>query len=227
MTKNIKLIARYSFLIIGLAILLLQAFPHVLFSHKITHENISLYSNNKFTQTARLEILYASALLKKSPLFSHHNAYEIYIANNQFIYSLLGPDFTGGSFARTNIFNNIVIRACDRQFKICISGSNEFNMRNLSRLIAHEVSHIDMRNELGFIDEYLTPTWKKEGIADYIAQSSSYTFANQSNIVNTNSKAYEYYVYRQIATHVIEVEGMSIEQYLKVPLSFDHFKHKF
>jgi hypothetical protein len=87
------------------------------------------------------EIKCSLILLSKSEIYNPNTQYNIYISNNDFRYRIIGPDLTNGSFARTNIFNNIVLRNCNQSFQICFSNSKEYNERSLSGLIAHEITH--------------------------------------------------------------------------------------
>jgi hypothetical protein len=168
------------------------------------------------------EIKRSLILLNKSEIYNPNTQYNIYISNNDFRYRIIGPDLTSGSFARTNIFNNIVLRNCNQNFQICFSNSKEYNKRSLSGLIAHEITHVNIRNKYGFIQGFLFPTWKVEGVADYIANSSSY---NTPELTNT-SKAYEYYTYRLVARYVIEVKGKTVSEYLESELQFNELKHE-
>jgi hypothetical protein len=81
---------------------------------------------------------------------------------------------------------------------------------------------VNIRNKYGFIQGFLFPTWKVEGAADYIANSSSY---NTPELTNT-SKAYEYYTYRLVARYVIEVKGKNVSEYLESELQFNELKHE-
>ena len=217
--SNVKLIIRSTVFFLFVAILLVQAFPQVLFSNETRIENIIVYSNKDMSKGVELEINQSIKLLEKSPLYDKSSTYRVFIAGPGFIYSLLGPDFTSGSFARTNLFNKVIIRECNKTFDTCYSKSTEYNERSLNGLIAHEITHINIRSKLGYIREYLIPAWKKEGVSDYISQSSSYKGTG-----NHDTKAYEYYVYRLVAGYAIENKGIEISDYLEMDLDFEQLK---
>ncbi|NRB39799.1 MAG: hypothetical protein HRU20_15255 [Pseudomonadales bacterium] len=217
--NKVKIIIRSTVFFLFVAVLLVQAFPQVLFSKETKLENITVFSNKGISKGLELEINQSIKLLEESPFYDKGSDYKVFIADRGFIYSLLGPDYTSGSFARTNIFNKVIIRECNKKFDTCYSKSKEYNERSLNGLIAHEITHINIRSKFGYIREYLIPAWKKEGVSDYISQSSSYTGTGKHE-----AKAYEYYVYRSIAAYAIETKGIEISDYLEMELDFEQLK---
>lgn len=216
-----KLIIRAAVLISLITVLFFQAFPGFLFSNQFKLENITVFSNKDISETGRFEVQRSVDILKQSPLYDDEVIYEIFITDKEFFYRLLSPDFTNGSFARTNFFDNIIVRKCNVVFEVCESKSSEYNKRSLNGLISHEITHVNIRRKFGYLGELFIPVWKKEGVADYISKSSSYF-----GLGGHDTKAYEYYMYRLAAAHVIEKEGIGIVKYLEMDLNFEAIKNE-
>jgi hypothetical protein len=189
--------------------ILLQAFPQLLFNRHHKFGNISVYHDVSESADLVANLPQAETLLKKSPLYDEEQQYNIFIVNQNFVYSILSADFSSSAFAITNIFNNIIIRECDDFLEFCFSKAKEHNMRSLSGLIVHEATHVDIRSKFGFLNEFLIPSWKKEGLCDYVAESSSYI-----NDGIKDTKAYDYYLYRLLAEYAINVKKLEVEDYL-------------
>ena len=209
-------IARAAFLLVLCGILTLEAHPGVLFEHKIQHKNFTLYSQAPLGPDAVAALRRAAELVGFSPIYNPGQKYEIYVANSGWMYLLLGPDFGVKSFARTNPFDKIIIRRCDFGASKCYSGSTSNNERELPGLIAHEVTHVNIRKRFGYFAEIALPAWKKEGVADYIAQSGSFQGTGNGLVLSPGvavSKSFEYYQYRKVAAYALEDKGLSVEEY--------------
>lgn len=202
-----------------LLLMLVQWRPSLLLPYCVVHHNIHFCTNRPVSEREEItkQIDRAVKLLSKSIVHSSTHTYYVYLVNSPTLYLLLGPDFSSGSFARTNLFNNVLIRRCDTGLSSCFSESPVFNKRPLWALIAHEITHINLRHRLGFYHELIMPIWKKEGYADYIAQNSSYNVQEAKVLPDyvRQSHAYAYYQYRQAVGFALETLKMDELEFLK------------
>lgn len=225
---NIKYLPRIIVVLVFVGALAAEIYPVVFFQHKLQYKNFVIHSVDAIPETANNDIDLALDLLSKSPIYNKKSTYEIYVANSTLPYILIGPDFSSGSFARTNVFNKISIRRCEFKSHLCYSNSKIYNVRSLSALIAHEVTHVNMRQSIGFVKELLLDRWIKEGLADYIAASSSYTKGDALQLyisgAKSESKSFDYYVYRRTVTYAIEKKGLSIGQLMTQRYEIDSLR---
>lgn len=210
-------ILRVTLLVAILGLLAVEAYPSVFFENRLRHENLILYSESILGPREIEALTEASDLLKASTIYDQKREYEIHIANKPWQYLILGPDFGSGSFARINLFNKIIIRRCDFSSSKCYSDSMANNERTLAALIAHEITHVNIRHRFGYVAEITLPAWRKEGVADYVAQSSSFQGAAIDLLSSSElagDKSFEYYQYRMVAAYVLEKKGLSIDEYI-------------
>jgi hypothetical protein len=194
----------------------------------LQYKNFVIHSTDEIPDTITNDIDLAIDLLSKSPIYNDKFTYEIYVSNSTLPYILIGPDFSSGSFARTSIFNKISIRRCNFESHTCYSNSKIYNERPFSALIAHEVTHLNMRQSIGFLKEFLLDRWIKEGLADYVAGSSSYTNGDALKLYMSNaksdSKSFDYYVYRMAVKYAIEKKGLSFQQLMMQHYEIDSLR---
>tara|TARA_R110001599_G_scaffold353881_1_gene602134 strand:- start:123045 stop:123368 length:324 start_codon:yes stop_codon:yes gene_type:complete len=77
---------------------------------------------------------------------------------------------------------------------------------------------VNIRERFGYLAKIVLPVWKKEGIADYIAQSGSFQGAGNDLVLSPGiavSKLFEYYQYRNVAAYALQDRGLSIEEYFE------------
>jgi hypothetical protein len=107
-----------------------------------------------------------------------------------------------------------------------------YNRRRLSCVIAHELVHNYLAEELGFFRyRFSLPSWKNEGLADYVAGESSFPFEEGMRLMHANagsdSNSFLYFKYRIITAYVLEEERLSLQQFLADPNSFDYWLARF
>jgi len=211
--------------VVVLAILLAEKYPQIFFVHHRDYRNLTLYSSDDIPVSIDRALEQALQLLARSPVYDGRKNYRVFVANNRLLYAVIGPDFSQGSFAKTNLFNTVVIRRCDLSSANCFSNSPMFNVRSLSGLIAHEVTHVNMRAYLGHWKEAQLPRWIREGFPDYIAASGSYTapdaFEQYLHSVVIDSKSYEYYRYRMAVAYALDERKLSLQQLIDARTSVD------
>src|SRR5687768_4594285 len=73
--------------------------------------------------------------------------------------------------------NNIIINKTDIPADLVIMNREERNSRSLSGVIAHEVTHLLIRERYGTLAASTMPIWKNEGYCEHIAGDTTITFA--------------------------------------------------
>src|SRR5262249_41026859 len=119
------------------------------------------------------------------------------------------------SFAASLPFiNNILINKSDARDDLVFLNRPEHNKRSLSGVIAHEVTHLFIREKVGTLRASLMPTWKNEGYCEYIAGDSTIPLEEGVKLwkesPNDDSK-YRYIKYHLMVKYLLENDKLSIE----------------
>jgi len=81
-------------------------------------------------------------------------------------------------------------------------------------VIAHEITHLFIQKRFGTTNAVLTPTWKNEGYCEYVAGDSTITLEEGIRRWRENPSddtGYRYIKYHLMVKHLIENEGMSVD----------------
>src|SRR4029453_6583941 len=88
------------------------------------------------------------------------------------------------------------------------------NSRSLSGVIAHEVTHLFIRNRYGTVKASLMPVWKNEGYCEYTAQDSTITLDEAIRLWRENpldDTGYRYAKYYLMVKQLLENENMTVD----------------
>ena len=145
-------------------------------------------------------------LLKNSPLNSdtHVNAFIL----PKYLYVLTNiKGVFGSQGVAYPVINTIFINA----------DVHKETQRTIDETIVHETTHIDIFNKFRYLKTTLSPSWKVEGIADYVAKSSSFKKSEQENIIKKykdgkSLSTKEKYVVDAKKVALFMDEGMSVDE---------------
>jgi hypothetical protein len=80
----------------------------------------------------------------------------------------------------------------------------------------HELTHVYLTKGLQALDTFFYPTWKREGVAEVVATSSSYDvnqgLENFYAGIDDNSKQYDYFLYRLAVLYLVNEKTLSLEE---------------
>ncbi|MDD7985008.1 hypothetical protein PQO01_08620 [Lentisphaera marina] len=215
--------------VLSLLYLLLLLFPNTIFANEKTFGNITIYSNNEIPDGVDQYIKKVNEKISKSFYYDQSKKYDIYLCNNEKLYFLFAP-LSVGSFAATNLANNIFIANADFKNNISTAYREKNNLRSLESVIAHEINHVMMNRELSLIQNLKTPKWIKEGYSEFVAQESSFSEKDGLEALikglDINSKSYDYFVYRKLIEYLITVEKKSINDLINTSESIPVIKER-
>jgi hypothetical protein len=89
------------------------------------------------------------------------------------------------------------------------------NLRSLSGVIAHEVTHLFIRERYGTLAASMMPIWKNEGYCEYIAGDTTMPFEEGIRLwrENPNDDAgYRYIKYEAMVRYLLEKEKVSVDE---------------
>ena len=164
-------------------------FPYLLFDHSVTHNEITVYTNGSVGDDL-IRILDQSTLkLKESPIYDSKLSHRIFICNNYRLFGFLAP-FSNNAFAcNYPMFNNIFIANTNLAEDKVYRNGNGYNERQLSTVIAHEITHSLLEEHLGFIRYKMLATWKNEGYCEYVAYGKPFNQHNASSFLQLNANS--------------------------------------
>ena len=209
---------RYVFFALVAAYVLLLCFPQVLFAHQVAYKNFTVYSRAPLDQNVYAMLDKVEARLATSPINNPQVKPKIFLTNNQRLYSALNLYVGANSFARAlpvlptnNIFVNEADVAKDQVYR----HAPAFNSRSLSEVLAHEVTHLLIRDKFGYVKNITMPAWKKEGYAEYVSGGTTLDYATGASLWKANPKndrGYQYFKYYMMVKHLLDTEKLKVEE---------------
>lgn len=208
-------IAGGSLAVILFAYLLLLYFPQPLFAYSMKYEAFDVHSREPIGAGIADVLNRAEARLKTSPLYDAEVKRPIYLTNGFGMYALLSHK-AYNSFGNsvpfiTNVFINKADIASDRVFM----NRAKNNSRSLSGVIAHEITHIFIRQRYGTLTSMLQPNWKNEGYCEYIAGESTIPLDEGLRLWRENpadDTGYRFTKYHAMVKYLLENEHLTVDQ---------------
>ena len=176
------------FILVILVIFILN--PSLLYAHKTTIGNNSIYHNSPIDTIVEIRLKEATTIVKLTELYDAKLKYDICL-NDGSLYPLLIKIFFNDPFIAT--FYNKIIFWGTINFKDNY-GLDNGHKWNMTQAIAHAQTHCLQFNMLGIWKSNpfaRLPDWKWEGYAEYISRKS---FKNSNLAINID--------------HLIQVEKM-------------------
>ena len=122
------------------------------------------------------------------------------------------------------IINNIFISKTDIESNLVQRNAEEDNERSLSSVIAHEVTHNLIENEIGIRANKKLETWKKEGYCEYISGEKTLNLKAGIKKVyknpNSSSLAFNYLKYRILVSYLLDIKGYSFHSLVETEFDF-------
>ncbi len=209
--------ARYAFLSIVVAYILLLCFPQVLFGHQVSSGNLTVYSREPLDQNINTVLDRVQQRLAASPINSADVKPRIFLTNSFGLYSALSvyirDNSFGKGFAALNT-DNVFINKSDAASDLVFRNAPAPNQRSLSGVIAHEITHLLVRKRYGYWRNLTMPTWKKEGYAEYIAGGSTLDYETGVRMWKANPRngtGYQYFKYYMVVKYLLENDRLSVD----------------
>jgi hypothetical protein len=210
--------SRYVFLSLAAAYVLLLCFPQVLFAHQVTYKNFTVYSREPLDQNVYTMLDKVEARLATSEINNTQVRPKIFLTNSQRLYSALSLYIGGNSFAKAmpvlptnNIFINEADMAKDHVFRKALS----YNTRSLSEIVAHEVTHLLVREKFGYLKNITMPAWKKEGYAEYVGGGTTLDHVGGARMWKANpqnDRGYQYFKYYSLVKYLLDHDKLTVEE---------------
>lgn len=210
-------IVRSAILVIAAAFFVLLVYPQVLFAHEVRYKNFTVYSRQPLDQSIYTVLDKVEAELSASPINDPTVQPKIFLTNSQKLYSFLSLYIGWNSFGKgypllptSNVFINEADVSRDLVFRKAALGSQ----RSLSGVIAHEITHLNIRRRFGYVRNITIPSWKKEGYAEYVAGGSTLDYETGVRLWKANPNdgtGYQYFRYYLSVKYLLENEKLSVD----------------
>jgi hypothetical protein len=200
------------------AYVLLLCFPQVLFAHQVTYKNFTVYSRQPLDQSVYVMLDKVEARLATSEVNNTQVKPKIFLTNSQRLYSLLSLYLGANSFGKgfgVVLTNNVFINEADVARDLVFRKAPAFNQRSLSEVVAHEVTHLLVREKFGYLKNVTMPAWKKEGYAEYVAGGTTLDYATGANMWKANpqnDRGYQYFKYYMCVKYLLDHDKLTVEQ---------------
>jgi hypothetical protein len=210
-------IARVVALLSAVAYVLLLSFPQPLFAHEMTFKNFTVYAREPLAGGISAVLDKVDARLATSPLYTPDLRPKIFLVNSTRLYAslslYLGSNSYGKGFAVLPAAN-VFINAYDLDKDLVFRDAPAYTSRSLSGVIAHEVTHLLVRNRFGYFRNLTLPVWKKEGYAEYVAGRSTLpldTGVRMWKAKPNDDTGYQYFKYYMLVRYLLEHEQVTVE----------------
>lgn len=217
------------FLSVGACMMLV----HVYYFTKVTEgKRVILYSDHVCpSEDVQKMLLRVDSLIYASALFSEpQKRVKVYLTDSYDVYSFYALNARKGFGAYNS--SGIFIAPSSLPADSVWIKDGPYKRRRLSGVVAHELTHSYLRERLGLISyKFLLPEWKNEGLADYVADESSFPMdkglAALQDGKEEDSPSFHYFKYRMITAYVLREKRMTLSEFLSDSHSFEYWLEKY
>ena len=200
---------------IAIAYLLLLYYPQPLFAYSTTYERFEVHSREPIDAGLDKVLDRAETLLKTSPLYDAEVRRPIFLTNGFGMYALLSHKAYNSFGNSVPFVTNVFINKTDIPGDWVFMNRAKNNSRSLSVVIAHEITHIFIRQRYGTVTSMLQPAWKNEGYCEYIAGESTIPLDEGLRLWRENPSddtGYRFTKYRAMVKYLLEKENMTVDE---------------
>lgn len=210
----------YIIIILAAVFIVFILFPNLSFyRHHVSYKQFSIYADVEINNAIYNILDEVEVKLKNSEIYDSKLTFKIFISSDFKPYSIFSPSQKNAFAAAYPIINNIFISKTDIENNLVQRNANEDNERTLSSVIAHEITHILIEEEIGIKANSKLETWKKEGYCEYISGESRLNLKKGINKVynrsNSFSPAFSYLKFRLLVTYLLDVKDYTFHSLIE------------
>lgn len=206
-----------NYAVVGLfaAYFLTIAFPQYLFAHETTEGNVHVYSQQPLDENIGRVLDSAEARLARSEMYNKGKERRVFLTGSHGLYKFLSNKAYHSFANSVPLINNILINRSDAAADRVYLDRPIRNNRSLSGVIAHEITHLLIRERYGVARSALSiQTWKNEGYCEYIAVDTTIAFEEGVDLWRENPQddsKYAYFKYHQMVKYLLDDEKISVD----------------
>jgi len=219
----------YIIIIAGLIFIGFILFPNLSFyRHHVNYKQFDVYSDIEINEAIYKVLDKAETKIISSAIFDPELNYRIFISSGFKPYTIFCPSLKNAFAATYPIINNIFISKTEIENNLVFRNAKEDNERSLSSVIAHEVTHKLIENEIGMKGNRELATWKKEGYCEYISVDSKLDIKKGIKKIylgdNLFSTSYDYLQYRIFVTYLLDIKGYTISSLIQTEFNYQQLE---
>ena len=228
--RELRLMSRVA-AFLGVGYLLILCCPQVLFAHQVVYRRYTVCSTGTIDPGLTVVLDRVDSLLATSPIADRALRPRIVLFDRPGGYAALSLFHGGRSFGKSFVAlppDNVFINAHDVAHDLVFRGAAENDVRSLSGVIAHEVTHLLVRRKFGYWRNLAFPAWKKEGYAEYVAGGSTLPYETGVRMWRArpeDSTGYRYFQYSMVVKYLLEHEGLTAEALFDREIDFEATAH--
>lgn len=197
--------------------------PLLLFPHMRMVGATPVYSESPIPDEIEGVIARADALVRASPLFTPEVLNRpVYLTNGDLRWRLLTFSSAALAISRPATETIVVNRSSPVTDQVWNS-VDPFPARDLSGVIAHERTHVLIRQRFGLLAARLYPTWVVEGYCDHVSGRSTLSDATAAQLIakGRRSRGLFYHESRKRVERELKANGGSVEGLFRSSLDRD------
>lgn len=172
---------------IGVPLLLLASpllAPQLLaFPYYATAGDSQLWSETPIGQAALDEVMArAETLVSASPIARQRESRRIFLTHDSWRWLWLANIYRGTFALTRSAGQNLIVNRADIAADRIVNDRPVGGSRQLSSVIAHEITHGVLLHHFGVVAMMRQPRWRVEGYCDHIAQESALSDAEATRI---------------------------------------------
>jgi hypothetical protein len=220
-------VARIAALLVVVVYLTLLCFPQPLFAHAVTRGSFTVHSRKPLDAALDDVLARAEAKLVTSPLYTKDVKPRICLLGSRNLYAAMSLGWGGDSFAKSYgalPTSTVFVNVCDPVQDLVFRPAAAHRSRSLSGVIAHETTHLLVRNRYGYWRNLVFPAWKTEGYAEYVAGGSTLPYDTGVQMWKASpgdATGTRYFRYYMVVKHLIDHEHLSVDDLFTRDLDFE------
>ena len=208
--------------------LLLLCFPQAFFHASVGANNLTLYSDQPFSQEAGKHVLdLVAKKLSASPLYLPQQSHMAFICNARWRQRLFfNRNYGVGGVNQYPVTRNVFLRDAliEENCLIGPKGTRVPGDRTLDYFIAHEITHTLTAQKVGWVNYYKLPQWVREGYADYVGKGNAFNYdeAKRAFLAGTPEMDWQksglYSRFHLLVAYLVDKQHWSVQRLLTEPM---------
>ena len=204
----------------------LVVFPGFLFGHTLKYKNFHIQSSQPIDETMHRVLDDTYMKLSLSEIYDSTVTHDIYLCNSFSLYTLLAPLSRKAFACNYPLFNNIFIAKVDLQKNEAYKNDpDDSYTREISALIAHEITHTFIEKRIGFWKFRTLSPWKNEGYSEFVGLGKRNLSEDDHEFLNDHDKKQKpgerYKSYYLAVNQLMGVEQMDFESLIVTERKLD------
>jgi len=223
--KISRVLKRFGIVVVALflAYLAMLAFPQPFFPHRATYKQIAIFSRHELPKDVDVILKKIDSLLSRSDLYDPQTKSRIFVCDDYRLFWF----YTGGlrhvfaaAFPYTTRYIFVPKADYERDLVLFESiGPGDKRQRHLTNTLAHEITHLYIRDYLGRRAEFALPGWVREGYCEYVGQGDAIPVDEGIKHLLSGEDILGIYYFRskRMMQLLLDDQGMSIKHILSHP----------